>query len=358
MPNNIVYVIVQGERLTGWKSVKINKTMESLSGSFSLTLIERENIDRLINTQELLQVYIDDVKLMTSFIDTIFPVVNPSVNILTVGGREITADLIDCSAINTPGTWNNITVTRLIENLLAPSSSQSFLMTISSEVVFTKKIKKFSINIGDTVFDALQKICSIEGVIPITDANGDVILIDAGEASGSTVDALIYGENVCEARGVINYKERFSHYSVKGETSSSGGGWGSSSANIIGAYGEAIDENITRFRPLQIKSEDNTDNAFALKRASWEAQVRAGKSQKLTVTVPEWRQSDGTLWEVNKVAPVIIKPLRVETALLIVSLTYELNDSGRYTNINLAPPDIFQPEPQPKVKVKKKTGWG
>jgi prophage tail gpP-like protein len=358
VPDNIVYVIVQGEKLTGWKSVSITKSLETLSGNFSLTMIEKENIERLINTQDLLQVYIDDTKLMTSYIDTMDPTVTPKDIVMTVAGREITADLIDCSAINTPGTWNNIKVIRLIEQLLAPTPTQSFLMAVQSEVVFTKKIKKFSINTGDTVFDGLQKICTTQGVLPITNPDGDIVLVDTGKASGPTVDSLVLGENVISARGNINFKERFSHYSVKGESSGSGGGWGGSSSKIIGAYGEAIDENITRFRPLQIKSEDNTDNAFALRRASWEAQVRAGKSQKLTVTVPEWRQSDGTLWDTNKTAIVKIEPLRIDTSLLIVSLTYELNESGRFTSINLAPPDIYQPEPKPKVKVKKKTGWG
>ena len=357
MYNNTVYVIVQGEKLTGWESVRITKTMESLSGSFSLDMVEQENIDRLVDTQKLLQVYIDDTKIMTSFIDKNNGKVNPNLAQLTITGREMTADLIDCSAINTPGTWNNIKVLRLIEQLLAPVPGSSFLMDIKSEIDFPTAIKKFSINTGDTVFEALQKICNLQNVLPITNADGDIILVDTGEASGSTTDALVLGDNVKEANSNVNFTERFSNYSVKGESSNPGGGWGDTGTKIISAYGEAIDENVTRFRPLQIKAEDNVDSAFAVKRAAWEAQIRAGKSQRIKVMVPEWRQSDGQLWEVNKVAPVIVKPLKVETALLIVSLTYELNESGRFTTLSLASPDIFQPEPQPIIKKKVNSGW-
>jgi len=54
--------------------------------------------------------------------------------------------------------------------------------------------------------------------------------------------------------------------------------------------GEASDPGTRRYRPLQIIAEQFVDDASARDRAIWEANVRAGRSRRVTVVVRGWRE--------------------------------------------------------------------
>lgn len=355
MSNNDILILITGEKLTGWTSCRLTKSLDRLAGKFQLSMVNEEEFLTFVDTQRISQLFIGEDKVLTGYIDRIDNSLTKDENKLTIAGREITADLVDCSAVNKPGTWNDIKFERLLESLLAPDPTNNKIFNIETviQAEITKSVKKFSINTGDTVFDAISKLCALYNVIPVTNSEGELVIV--GADIFAAVDPLVLGENLMEVNGVADYTGRFSEYSVKGQLINKGEGWSQSN---ISSYGEAFDENVERFRPLQIKADDNVDNALAKDRAAWDAQIRAGRSQTTTCTVSEWRQSDGTLWEVNTLVPVIAKPARLEDVMLITNVSFELDEKGRKTIIQLAPPEIFKPKPEPVIKkATKKTGW-
>lgn len=358
MPENIVTLLINNQRVTGWDSVNLVKSIEKISGGFTFTIVneDEKNLD-FINTQELAQIYIDDDLIITGYIDTITPSVGKDSSIMNIAGREKIADLVDCAAINKPGTWKNIKLLRLLDALLKPfPPPRIFDIDVHTALSLETKIKKFSINTGDSVFESISKACALLNVLPSADPEGNLVIVDSGETSPLTDDNLVYGVNIKSAEGSTDFSGRYSEYSVKGNVSSPGSGWGGGSGGIK-VFGEATDEVITRFRPFQKRADENVTNDLAKKQAAWEAQIRAGKSQRITVTVPEWRQSTDTLWSVNHRVPVRIEPLRADAIFLIVSVAFNLSNTGRTVTMDLAPPDIFQPEPKPVVKAKTGSGW-
>lgn len=355
MSNNDVFVLITGEALTGWKTVKLKKSLDRLAGKFELSMINEPEFLQFVDTQRITQIFVGEDKILTGYIDKIHPVVTKDTMSLSIIGRERTADLVDCSAINKPGTWNNIKFNRLLEDLLSPDKANGKTFNIETiiQATINEPIKKFTINIGDTVYDAISKLCALYNLIPITNSDGDLVIV--GDDISSAIDPLILGGNLLEIDGITDFSNRFSEYSVKGNLTNKGTGWSKSNVNILG---EATDLNVERFRPLQIKAEDNVTNAIAKDRASWEAQIRAGRSQTTTCIVSEWRQSDGSLWEVNTLVQVIAKPAKLDDVMLIINLSFELDENGRKTIIELAPPGIFKPQPKPIIdKSNKKTGW-
>jgi prophage tail gpP-like protein len=95
-----------------------------------------------------------------------------------------------------------------------------------------------------------------------------------------------------------------------------------------------------------IRPEASTTTAYAQKRASWEATVRAARAGRVSVTVQGWTQADGTLWPVNRLVRVRAPRLAIDADLLIAEATYTLSEgAGTRTTLALRRRDAFLPEP-------------
>jgi prophage tail gpP-like protein len=66
---------------------------------------------------------------------------------------------------------------------------------------------------------------------------------------------------------------------------------------------------------------------------------------RTSYTVQGWRQSDGSLWEVNSLVKVTDELLGLEMmTMLITKVTYTINESGLITQLECVPPDGFRAE--------------
>jgi prophage tail gpP-like protein len=162
------------------------------------------------------------------------------------------------------------------------------------------------------------------------------------------------GNNVTQGSATYSAKERFSHYIVKGQSAGSDTVDGEAAR---GAKFELRDSNITRYRPLIVVAEGQSNTATARERAAWERTTRAANSIQLNYTVPGWASGlSGALWKPNTLVPVTDVLLGIAGDFLISEVSYEISDSGSITTMRLAPPDAFKPEPnEADTKTKNKT---
>ena len=83
-----------------------------------------------------------------------------------------------------------------------------------------------------------------------------------------------------------------------------------------------------------------------LSRAQWEASTRAGRALTARYTVQGWRGAKGELWRPNTLVKVEDEWLGIERDLLIVSCTYKLSDNGTITELQLAPKEAYELQPE------------
>jgi len=84
----------------------------------------------------------------------------------------------------------------------------------------------------------------------------------------------------------------------------------------------------------------------AQERANWEATVRAARAGTASVVVQGWTQESGALWPLNVLVPVRSPFLGIDSDMLISGTHITLDDAGgSITEITLARPDAFTPEP-------------
>lgn len=337
----------------GWTSVSVTRSIEALCGSFSLTSIDPDD-DRAMSIKpaQSCSIYFDNDLILTGYIDSFSPELSGDSRSITIDGRCKTADLVDCSAVYKTGTWvGSVTLLQICSDLCAPFGIQ-VKSTLSD---MGEKLRNFALTPGESVYEAIQRACINKAILAVSDTEGNLLLTSSGTVRSA--DAVMTGYNVRSASGRWEYENRFSEYTAIGQTTTEEGeGWGATQVSIIG---KAVDNNFPRYRPKIIPVDGLLSVSGAKKRASWEMQVRAGKTNSVSVGLVGWRQSNESLWRENLQVYTAIPEMRVEEDLLISSLTFTQGEGGSLLSMTLNPLSTYAPEPkQEKKKKGKSETWG
>ena len=340
-----ISILIDDRNFTGWKRVGISRSIESLAGTFTIALTDVWE-DRAWNIfpGRSCIITMGGEKLITGYVDSVKPSVSESSHEFAVSGRCKTADLVDCSVSNEPAKWTNIQTIALIRLLCDP-----FGIKVEDEVFNLARISEFSVKSGEKVHNAIRRICDMQGILPISGTDGQLIITRLGKGTAS--EKLIYGQNVKAAEGNYDYSNRFSRYTVRGQKSGGGVSWGKSSAPSTRITGGSSDEQIERFRPLIIQADRQATSEYAQTRAHWEANVRAARSEKAKVTISSWRQQPfyyetvGQRWKENILVETEIALLRIVGTKLIARVDYVFDDSGTRAVLTLMREDAFAPQP-------------
>ncbi len=352
MPNNELTIVIDGENYTGWSSAVVRRSMSMLCGAFDVSMVDYDGgIISKIKPNTPCEIFLGSEKILNGYLDTFDPAVTAESSSVASSGRDRTGDLVDCSAIYKTGTWTgNVDLLTICKNLCDP-----FNIKVTANTDLGADFTNFALNQGETVFEAISRACKARGILPLSDGKGDLVLVSAG--SERTTDALMMGQNVKEASAGWKYENRFSEYRVKGQRTTQGEGWDSSTVAIEGV---AKDLNMPRYRPKIISADGITTIADAQKQAAWEMSVAYGKSNSVSVTVPGWFQSSGKLWKENLIAYTVIPALNVDADLLVTEIVYSQDsDEGSLTTMILNPPEIFAADPALTRKKKSRSeAWG
>ncbi|MDR1276378.1 MAG: hypothetical protein LBL72_08390 [Candidatus Accumulibacter sp.] len=348
---------VGGQIYAGWKSVSVQTSMEQISGAYNLEITERwpnQPKDWSIPPGELCEVLIGETPVISGYVDRVSVSYDATSHKISVSGRDRTGDLVDCSAASTA--FSGLRFSKIAEKLCAP-----YKISIVDEThgdADKIQVPKFAVQNGESGFKTLEKLARQIGVLLTSDGLGHLVITRAG-LSGRAHDALIHGRNILTASFSEDHSELFSEITVKGQASTAGSQiYNVSTAGPSGKVStprvvraRSGNSAITRHRPLILIAETQADARRCRQRAKWEAGHREGKSRKISVSVQGWRQSDGTLWRINRIARVVCPWMRVDGDWLISSVNYSLGDAGTKSELSLVDRRAFEllPEIPPRT---------
>lgn len=342
-----ITLTVNGEAHGGWKTARVTRSLDHAAGDFSLTISERwpgQIAPKAIRPGDACVVAVNGQAVITGWVDDVQPKYDATTHEVTFVGRSRTNDLVDCSAIHSPGQWRGLKLEAIAAELAAP-----FKVSVVAEVSTGAPFPSFSVQQGETVFEAIERMTRMRGVIVTDDNLGNLVITRArrGRASGTLRHRRENGDanNILSGTGTFNVQSRFSHYLVKGQSPGSDN-WHGEKAS--GAKSEVVtDGNIGRYRPLLLVAEASADGVSATDRARWERARRGGKSVALEYRVQGWTQDgSGSLWVPNQLVAVEDDFLGVWGALLVAQVTYEIGASGTTTTMRLHPPEAFELLPE------------
>ena len=256
---------------------------------------------------------------------------------ITVAGRSRSADLVDCAALNTPGSWTGQSLETIAAAIAAP-----FGITVSAETSTAPVFPRFALQAGESAWEAIGRMLQQRGLIGITGADGNVRIVSP--SPGAATIALTQGREPMRIAGSHDVSERFSRYIAKGQ---SAGDDHANGAAVAGPKGEASDPAVGRYRPLVVMAEDQATPASLEARAAWEASVRAAKAQTASVTLGGWRQPGGALWAPMQLVRLAAPAIWIDDALMVVSATFRLDERGRSTTLSLGRPEAYTRMPIP-----------
>jgi len=352
-----VTIQVGSNRFVGWQNVTITRSCESMPNNWSLTAsAEFLQGAALAGTRpgQSCLIYIGSDLVITGKIDRRSIPIDARNHQVTLSGRGITRNLVDCSAdlLNDPGIrGGQINGANALD--VAAKLCKAYGITARSAVTdLGIAIPSFQVPLGETPYQIIESVARYAGYLVYEDVFGRLVLDRIGtsqHASGFTLPG-----NVEAINGERSVDGRFSTYVVVysgvDQTADLGG--------LANRRATILDDTLGEYRLRIIVSEQiaptpagqqTIDNdAIAKQRANWEKARRIGRSQGASITCDSWHDSQGTLWTPNWLATIDAPAADISNATWIIgSLTFRKDMSGTHTDLILMPPDAFSPEPNP-----------
>lgn len=334
-------VWVQAEKFTGWTQVEFTRAIDAVSGKFKITVPPTAREVWPIRPGDPLELWVQKDLILRGYVDA-FEGSSDATRGRTVSieGRDKTADLVDCSAMNEPGQWTGLRAEQLVLELVKP-----FGLKVENRRSQQDPFPVFKLQPGETAWGAIDRVCRLRGILPYSDGSGGVVLAAPGDRSAEA-DLIEGGPsgNVKASRIMFGHQQRFSTYTVRGQQRGSDEGWGSETGQVEGG---AVDAGVIRKRPLLVIAEGSVSVADARARAEWEAISRAGAGTKVEVTVQGWRQGPNLpLWAPNLTVWVSLPSWQLAATMLIRAVRFTRNQSqGTTAQLSLVRRDAYQSAP-------------
>lgn len=346
MPDDIE-LIVGGKVFAGWRSAGVSRAMDAAAGTYSLSVTDKwseQSEPWQLSPGDACEVRVGGEVLITGYIDIVRPGFGPNERKMEVQGRDKSGDMVDCSAIHKPDHWKSIGLLQLAQTLAKP-----FGISVKAETNLGAPLTQVKLQQGESALEAIHRHAKMRKVLVMPDGKGGLLLTRTGSRKAAV--QLVEGRNVKSADGNLDWSERYSDYVVKGQASYSDKTDGKAEAH---AAATAKDPGVTRYRPLLVVNDGETNAATAKERATWEANTRIGKSAGATLTVVGWRETEGgPLWQPNTLVRVESRTLQLNGEMLVRQVTYIRDEQGTIAKLELVSPQTYDPEPPDSPKAKK-----
>lgn len=323
----------------GWEEFDLTWGLETVAQSFNLkTTLDIVGGAR-IETAQPVELFIDSVPVLSGFTDGKDFDDDETTDETTLKGRSKTGDLVDSSAIHSPGEWNNKPIAPIVKEILKP-----YGISLVDNLNDSEKFKKFRIQQGETSFEAIERACRMRAALAYPDGSGSLI-ISRFDKVVDPANRLVYGEHFRKFAGGIDAESRHSEYIVKSQTAGDDSLFGVAAAT---PEATAKDPGMKRYRPLIVIAEAPAENGGLEKRANWEARTRNHRSNQFKITAPGFFVG-GDLWRPGSFQRIIHKKRGIDKTFIVSMVRYIKGlDGGESTEATITLPGAFSFLPLPE----------
>ena len=207
---NLISLHVEGVLYAGWESVSVTRSMDALCGSFELSVTDPWELGAEpwpIYPGQSAQVMIGGDTVITGWVDKVSVSLDAHNHSISVSGRDLTCDIVDCSAVNNPGQWNNMDIEAIAQAICAP-----YGVEVVCDVDTGEALQLFRIQHGENALEAIDRMCKGAGLILTGTPLGQVHI-----TSVSTVQvpiSIVEGKNLLSITHDVSQEKQFSNYEV------------------------------------------------------------------------------------------------------------------------------------------------
>lgn len=336
-------LVLDGVYYPGFQDGQVSISIEDAASSFSFTIPERwrsSGVKMPFGRGSDAEVYIGETMVMKGNIDVLH--LNrdrESGLILRLAGRSKVRNVVDASAIYGKGVWKNKNIFQIARDLCEAVDVDVVVdAAIAKDPIVNEPIARHGIERGEKIYECIERVARTKSVLMTSSLRGELAFIKAGTVQDEGVLSpeayTILGTDYEESEN-----ERFSEYIFKVQVLGNDRWSGNLSR---GGLAVVRDDQVKSRRPLIVLSESHGTSGNLKNRATWERNVRAGRSTKLSYDIEGWRTVQGRLWLPNRVKRVTDVELGVDQDLLVTRVTWMASrGTGRHTNVELVDKDAY-----------------
>lgn len=339
---------VNGNNYLNWTSISIQRSVDSFSGSFNFSSTDTESSDYPIKVSDSVRVIVDNVPLITGFVDEVEDGFDLSSHTISVRGRDNVRNLIDTDI---PNAWKEnvteipdfLTLCRLI--IRNTNNNDIQLVNVAGTIPPFREEELEESETGQKAMDFLSSFARKRSLYLNTDGRGALRIYRPQNISA--FDSLVLLRDRDDPRNNIkrrsvrfSHAERFRNVVVRSQEDSAEGIFDFSGSDAVG---NAVDSEISDGRNLEIISEELMTDSECAQRAREEVNIRRARTTSYTCTVAGASQSNGVLWDYGLVVTLVDEIARIFGKFFIrsVTITRSLSE-GTNTVLELAPADAYK----------------
>ena len=335
---NEITISIGGQEFTGWETLDITRSMEVMSGTFNISSTDLDQPWLMGNLRAGtdVEIQVDGVPILIGYVDKARPRYSARGREVSISGRDRIADLLDCAAtVDGPFEYKNQTLEDVIKAILKP---YSIPLTVSADS--GKKFERIAINPGETAFEFIERLCRYRAILPISDGIGGLHLVKPGDQDSGV--SLIYGENILEGAGEMDYRDLYSLYVFKSQGEASDLTTAEESAT---PEGRATDDKVGRYRPFVDVAEAQGFNQTLAERAEWQKRINRARATTITYDVQGVYAAEGQFWLPNTLVDVQDPELAVNRTLLLKTVSISRDVRGTISRLDMTLPEAFDIPP-------------
>lgn len=337
-----IIVKVKGQSFEGWLQSEVERSIEAISGTFSIPVTLDPGAPPAIKRQDDVEIWIGTTKVITGYVLSAEPFYRRGDCGMRIVGRDRTGDLVQTSALHKGGQWRGAKLDRIARDLVERYGIQVVLDADQGG-----PIKDFKLYHGETVVDALSRAARLRGLLVTRDNAGRLLLTRAGKTRFK--GAIVRGHNVISMDGIGSDERRHSEYIVYGQSNCT-----DDFESTRSLKASAKDEEIKRYTPLVINADGNTTQAELQELVNHTVRVRRGHAYGFRYVLEGWT-FEGEPWPVNQRVPIYDDIAGLDGAEWLIASVKQTCDlrEGDVTEVIVRPVEAYDTAPL-KTSVKRK----
>lgn len=336
---------VENGAYTGWIEASVSRALDQFVSSFELLYADRwaeADKPRGIFPFDHCEISFGAHLLLTGYVDSVNGDIQKDALTVRASGRSKTEDLADCSIRHATGHWRDRTLLQIVEELIEPFGIS---MQVDALVQPTNELKfsRVEADDGESVFDLIDRICRVRGVLAMTTPEGHLRLTRITRAAPLRTVSLPIAETISRS---WRYEtgDLFDQYFLRSQTGRKKNENGKRAA--LESY-SVRDDTVLRHRPKVLSSDQSARLQELQDHAVWERNIRHSQALRVTYQFPGVFAPDGLPWEPGMLCRISDSAIGVHDTMVTARTELRVTAEDLFTRVELAIVEGYSTEPVP-----------
>jgi len=320
MKNNNVELVIGEVTQADWESYEIDSDLLTPADAWRVTMgfSGDKKIPKCVELGAGVKVKVGGETVLVGYLDTIEHSVSKTQHTLSLSGRDMASDLLDCSCPLFDRQM--VSLTEIIIIITREFNIKRHRVDADPSLVR----KKIHVNPGESAWSVLSDAAEANGLFPWFESDGTLV-VGGPDYSAPVVASLILrrsgkGNNVLSLNYSGDMQGKYSKITVLGQ---SHGDFINTGKNDY--HGEAVDVGVIRHRPKIINEGGCENSAICRNRAR--KLIADGRLHGLTLSVcvvghhivAPGQPSDGILWRAGQRVHVVSDPHNIDAVFFVMA---------------------------------------